>query len=247
MTCDDVRPLLNARLDNEMDQTEAAAMDAHVSTCPSCGEEFERLHNVQDAIRAGMPYYKAPDALRDQVRFALRGAAHVDSPPSTPWWRVVGSIAAAILLCALISSPFIVNERNQRRMITEELLSAHARALTGRDVDVISSDNHTVKPWFNGKLPFSPPVVDLASQGFPLEGGRIDYIGGNPVAVLVYRRRLHRIDVFVRPSAGSKVPPAFARNGFTGLSWENGSFLFTAVSDVNSGELKTFTELMSAK
>jgi anti-sigma factor RsiW len=247
MTCDEVRPLLNARLDNELDRTPSADLDSHISTCPSCGGELERLTSIQRAIRGGMRYNRAPEGLRDQVRFALRGAVLLDRRAPAPRWRMWGSVAAAVIVCALVSAPFIVNERNQRSMVAEEFLSAHVRALMGRDVDVVSSDNHTVKPWFNGKLPFSPPVVDLAPQGFPLEGARLDSIGGNRVAVLVYRRRLHRIDVFVRPSSSDKAPSRFERNGFTGLSWTKGSFLFTAVSDLNSAELKTFTELMISK
>ena len=245
MTCDEVRPLLNARLDEEIERAERADVDSHLTTCPSCAEELERLHSVQDAVRGGMRYYKAPQDLRDQVRFALRGAAHLDRPARQPQWRVWGSIAAAIVVCVLASTPFIVNERNQSRMVAEELISAHSRALMGQEIDVVSSDNHTVKPWFNGKLPFSPPVVDLASQGFPLAGGRLDYIEGTPVAALVYRRRLHRIDVFVRPSSGSKVPAEFQRNGFNGLSWTKDNFTFSAVSDLNSGELKTFAGLLA--
>src|SRR5205823_5589301 len=100
---------------------------------------------------------------------------------------------------------------------------------------------------FNGKLPFSPPVIDLGPEGFPLEGGRLDYVVGNPVAALVYRRRIHRIDVFVRPSAGQQTPPAFEWNGFRELSWTKDSFLFTAVSDLNAAELRTFAELLTSK
>ena len=118
----------------------------------------------------------------------------------------------------------------------------------GRSVDVVSSDQHTVKPWFNGKLPFSPPVADLRAEGFPLEGGRVDYAGESPVAALVYGRRLHRIDVFVWPSAGRKAPPAhFERNGYNEISWEKDNFLFTAVSDLNDAELTAFVNLLRSR
>jgi anti-sigma factor RsiW len=114
-------------------------------------------------------------------------------------------------------------------------------------VDVVSTDQHTVKPWFNGKLVFSPPVADLAAEGFPLEGGRVDYVGGNPVAALVYRRRLHRIDVFVWPADGVTAPANFERNGFRELSWTKGGFRFTAISDLNSGELASFADLLKSR
>ena len=186
--------------------------------------------------------YKAPLDLRNQVRDALRGAEYLDAGARDSGsvrrasWRVWGAVAATVAFCALVSAPFVVNARNQGQLVAEELLSAHQRALIGRSVDVVSSDRHTVKPWFNGKLPFLPPV---------LEGGRVDYAGDRPVAALVYSRRLHRIDVFVWPSGGEKTPPAhFERNGYNEISWEKGSFLFAAVSDLNDAELGQFANLL---
>jgi anti-sigma factor RsiW len=107
-------------------------------------------------------------------------------------WGSWGAVAAAIAVCAFVSAPFLVNTRNQRQLVALELLSAHERALAGRIIDVISSEQHTVKPWFNGKLPFSPPVIDLRADGFPIEGGRVAYVAERPVAALVYGRRLHK-------------------------------------------------------
>jgi anti-sigma factor RsiW len=251
MTCDEVKPLLNARVDDEIDAIQRAALDSHAKTCASCAAELEELKSVRDAIRGEMPYYKAPLDLRNQVRDALRGAEYLDAGAGysgiarRTGWRVWGAVAATVVFCALVSAPFMVNARNQRQLVAEELLSAHQRALMGRSVDVVSSDQHTVKPWFNGKLPFSPPVTDLRAEGFPLEGGRVDYAGGRPVAALVYSRRLHRIDVFVRPSGSQKTPPAhFERNGYNEISWEKDSFLFTAVSDLNDSELTALANLL---
>jgi anti-sigma factor RsiW len=246
MYCDEVKPLLNARMDNEIDPIQRAAVDSHVKTCSSCALDLEQLESVRAAIRSDMPYYQAPPNLRSQVRLALRGAEYLERGPRWRAWNVWGAAAAAaVVLCALATAPFLVNARNERQLVAEELLSAHERALIGRSVDVISSDQHTVKPWFNGKLPFSPPVTDLASQGFPLEGGRVDYAGEQPVAALVYGRRLHRIDVFIRPSAGARAAPGhFERNGYNEISWMKGGFLFTAVSDLNASELTDFTRLL---
>jgi anti-sigma factor RsiW len=245
MTCDEVKPLLDAHLDEELEAEERGALDSHLNTCSSCARDLESLKNVRRAVRGTMPYYRAPAQLRDQVRFALRGAARVDNRASRNVWRPWGAIAAAVGVCALLSAPFIVNSRNQSRLVAEELLSAHERALVGRSVDVVSSDQHTVKPWFNGKLPFSPPVTDLAAEGFPLEGGRVDYAADHPVAALVYGRRLHRIDVFIWPAEGEKAPPErFARNGYTEISWTRDAFQFTAISDLNSAELMSFTRLL---
>jgi len=248
MICDEMKPLLNARMDDEIDPVQRAALDAHVETCSSCATELEELQIVRHAIRGELPYYKAPLDLRNRVRFALRGSEYLDTNARRTDWRVWGAVAAGVVLCALATAPFLINERNQRQLVAEEFLSAHERALVGRSVDVVSSDQHTVKPWFNGKLPFSPPVTDLRAEGFPLEGGRVDYAGDRAVAALVYSRRLHRIDVFVWPSAGQKAPPArFERNGYNEMSWEKDNFLFTAVSDLNNVELAAFAGLLQSQ
>jgi anti-sigma factor RsiW len=248
MTCDDVKPLLNARMDNEISPVQRTAVDSHIGTCSLCAADLERLESVRDAIRSGMPYYKAPPDLRRQVRNALRGAEYFDRDQRRKGWRgwkAWGALAAGVVFCALAAVPFLLNARNQGQLLAEEFLSAHERALIGQSVDVVSSDQHTVKPWFNGRLSFSPPVTDLAADGFPLEGGRVDYAGDHQVAALVYRRRLHRIDVFVRPLTGEKAPPAhFERNGYNEISWRKDNCLFTAVSDVNGAELATFVKLL---
>jgi anti-sigma factor RsiW len=254
MTCDDVKPLLNARMDDEIDPTRRMALDSHLERCSSCAADFEALESVRISIRGEMPYYKAPAGLRDQVRFVLRGAVYIDNGARDSVaarrtnWRVWGAVAATVAFCALIPATFLVNVRNQRQLLDEELLSAHQRALIGRSMDVISTDQHTVKPWFNGKLPFSPPVTDLASEGFPLEGGRVDYAGERPVAALVYGRHLHRIDVFVWPSAGHKAPSThFESNGYNQISWEKDSFVFSAVSDLNTADLTAFAGLLRSQ
>jgi anti-sigma factor RsiW len=249
VTCDEIELLLHARLDEEIDPLQRADFDGHVKTCSACAKALEGLESVRRSIRGSMPYHQAPAHLRNQVRFALRGAGYVDNDARRQMsWRPWAAVAAAISVCALVSAPFLVNSRNQRQLLAEELLSAHERALAGRSVDVTSSDQHTVKPWFNGKLPFSPPVTDLRAEGFPLEGGRLDYVGERPVAVLVYSRRLHRIDVFIWPSANEKAPPShFERNGYSEVSWTKDHFLFTAISDVNAAEMTMFAQLLQTR
>jgi anti-sigma factor RsiW len=251
MTCDEVKPLLNARMDGEIDPLRRAALDSHVETCPSCATDLDELKSVRYSIRAEMTYHRAPANLRNQVRLALRGAEYLDTGARNSVaarWKgrgVWGAVAASVAFCALATAPFLVNRNNRRQLMAEDLLSAHERALIGRSVDVVSSDQHTVKPWFNGKLPFSPPVTDLASEGFPLEGGRVDYAGERPVAALVYGRRLHKIDVFIWPLEGGTVPSEhFERNGYNEISWEKNGFTFTAVSDLNNAELAAFTNLL---
>jgi anti-sigma factor RsiW len=252
MTCDEVKTLLNAYFDGELDAAQKAKLESHLAECRLCAADLEKLQGVRTAIREDMVYHEAPGVLGDRIRFALRGAEYLDrSKPHRakprPRWPVWSSAAAAVVLLGLISAPFLVNQHNQRTLVAEELLSAHQRALAGRAVDVVSSDQHTVKPWFNGKLVFSPPVADLAAEGFPLEGGRVDYVGGSPVAALMYRRRLHWIDVFVWPAGEQTAPANFERNGFREVSWTKDGFLFTAVSDLSGGELAAFAGLLKGR
>jgi len=251
MICDEVKPLLNAWMDNEIGPIQRPEVQSHIETCAFCAADLDQLEKLRDAIRSEMPYYEAPPDLRRRVRNALRGAEYFDRDQRQAGWRAWdawnawGALAAGVAFCALAAVPFLLNARNQGQLLAEEFLSAHERAMIGRSVDVVSTDQHTVKPWFNGKLSFSPPVTDLASEGFPLEGGRVDYAGDHQVAALVYKRRLHRIDVFVRPFAGEKEPPAhFERNGYNEISWSRDNFLFTAVSDLNGAELATFAKLL---
>lgn len=242
MTCDETRPLLNALRDGELDAAQKAVVEAHLGTCALCREDLERMADLGDAIRGSR--LAAPAHLRQNVVFALRSAAYVEkrqTPIQRKQWAIA---AAAVLVAGLASAPFIVNARNAKEALAAEMVSAHERALAGREMDVISTDRHTVKPWFNGKLPFAPPVVDFAGKGFPLEGGRVDYIGGRPVAALVYARRLHRIDVFVWPADSAKPPARADRNGFHEISWTMNQFVFTCVSDLDPVELNTFADLL---
>jgi anti-sigma factor RsiW len=248
MTCEELKPFLNARMDGEIDPMQGTALDSHLERCSSCTTYLEKLKHVRSAIRNEMPYYTVPEDLLNRLRCAVRSAQYLDRGVPGTAWRAWGAVAATLAFCALATVPFLVNARDQSHLVAEELLAAHQRALAGRSVDVVSSDQHTVKPWFNGRLPFSPPTMDLASDGFPLEGGRVDYAGERPIAALVYGRRLHRIDVFVRPAAGEKAPPQhFERNGYNEVSWTKDTFLFTAISDLNATELTAFTRLLQSQ
>jgi anti-sigma factor RsiW len=246
MTCEEVKLLISARMDGEINALQCVAIDSHleVEVCRSCNEEMEEQETLRAAIRDQMPYYRAPAHLFERLTSALRAAECFDGSARRTNWRVLGAIAAALVLAVLGATPFLINERNQRQIVADELLSAHVRALFSHTVDVVSSDQHTVKPWFNGKVTFSPPVIDLASEGFPLEGGRLDSVGARLIATLVYRRHLHRIDVFVWP-AGRQTPPAyFERDGYNEISWSRNDFVFAAVSDLNTAELNAFADLL---
>ena len=244
MTCQDARTLLHAFFDGELGPADRTAVDAHIQTCASCTASLAELQSLRDTMRAEGTYHHAPPGLAEQVRSALRASQRIEGKPVRVEWRMWSAIAAALVLVA----GFLLTRSNrERELIADELFSAHTRALMGREIDVASSDRHTVKPWFNGKLPFSPPVADLASDGFPLEGGRLDFAGGRTVAALVYRRNLHRIDVFVWTADGAQPPAQMDRNGFHEISWTKDGFAFTAISDLNVAELCSFTRLLQTR
>jgi anti-sigma factor RsiW len=163
MTCEEVKLLISARMDGEVNALQCVAIDSHleVEACRSCNEEMEAQETLRAAIRDQMPYYRAPAHLRERLTSVLRAADTFDGNAPRMNWRLLGAVAAALVLAVLGATPFLVNERNQRQIVADELLSAHVRALFSHTVDVVSSDQHTVKPWFNGKVTFSPPVVDL--------------------------------------------------------------------------------------
>jgi anti-sigma factor RsiW len=244
MTCEEVKLLISARMDGEINAVQCVAIDSHLTGCTSCNEETEAQENLRAVIRDEMPYYRAPAHMQERLTSALRVAESFDGRARRTDWRVLGAVAAALVLAVLGAAPFLVNEHNQRQIVADELLSAHVRALFSHTMDVVSSDQHTVKPWFNGKVTFSPPVVDLSSEGFPLEGGRLDSVGARLIATLVYSRRLHRIDVFVWPANHQMPPPHFERDGYNEISWTKNDFAFAAVSDLNTAELNTFAGLL---
>ncbi len=188
--------------------------------------------------------HRAPEAL--QARIAALAPAPAPTVPRrrSPIWAAAPfgagvALAAAILLAVL---PL------DRDRVPDEITSDHIRALQpGHLLDVVSTDRHTVKPWFAGKLDFAPTVRDLADQGFPLKGGRLDTIGGRAVAVLVYARRGHMIDVYVWPADRAVQPGETRRNGFNLISWRQGELVYCAVSDLDEAELASFTGLMASE
>ncbi len=197
----------------------------------------------------------APDTLRAAVREALRGNPGREpvarsltgkpAPRGRPLWR--GAAAAAVILLATLGGYVVGAERARglaAQAAAQELLASHLRALLpGRLLDVASSDRHQVKPWFAGRLDFAPPVPELASSGFPLVGGRVDFFAGERAAAIVYMRRRHVIDVYILPARPDFTPPAAEREGFSLVSWREGSLQLVAISDVERGDLELFARL----
>ena len=192
MRCDEVHPRLDAYLDGELAEAERTPLREHLQSCPDCGPDMAALERLHDGIRRSAPIYRAPDVLRSQIRFALRREAAPTVPaslPHAPGWL---AYAASILLAIAVGSggTFVILGERQTDATDTEILDSHLRSLLGTHLtDVASSDQHTVKPWFAGRTDLSPPAVDLAAEGFPLVGGRLELISGKPVPALVYKRR----------------------------------------------------------
>jgi anti-sigma factor RsiW len=244
MTCVPAKSLLESYLDDELDAAQTAQVAEHLASCSSCAGVHAQLLELRGAIRTHAPYYRAPDGLRDRIQVSVRRADRQDRR-AAPFWRWM-AIAAAILLAVSVAWNIALfrSRTSSADLIAQDVLSSHVRSLMSTHLlDVPSSDQHTVKPWFNGKLDFSPEVRDFASQGFPLIGGRIDYARGRPVAALVYQRRKHIINVFTWPSAAADGGAELDQNGYHVVHWNTSGMTWWAVSDLNAGELRQFVGL----
>ena len=241
MTCVDARRLIDAYLDDELPAAEASSVRTHVQGCRTCERAAEARLVLRSAVQQG-PYYAAPDRLRTAVLAAARR-------PPVRLSRLLAAAAAVIAVLAVGATVArIVQVRRDTDAIVESVVEDHIRALRSQAVvEVRSSDQHTVKPWFLGKLDYAPPVQDLAAMGFPLDGGRLAKIDGRTVAVLVYQRRLHPITVFVWPEGDAPSAAAGARNlrGFNVRHWTSGGMAFWAVTDANPSDLEELAKALS--
>jgi anti-sigma factor RsiW len=240
--------LINAYVDEELEPGTFAAVAEHLADCWQCTQACSRILEQREAIRSLKPYYAAPTALRESIRQALRKeeARETAVQRRDVAWRWL-AIAASVLLAASLGWNLtrLESRRPEREFVAQSILSSHVRSLIGTHLlDVASTDQHTVKPWFNGKLDFSPEVRDFAAQGFPLVGGRIEYIAERPVAALVYRRRQHVINLFTWPSASSgAMQRHFASKGYNVAQWSDSSMTYWVVSDIPASEVQQFEAL----
>jgi anti-sigma factor RsiW len=246
--CASAHDLFESHLDGELDRAVQAEIQDHLRSCTSCTETVSRLRELQTSIRMQVPRFDAPTHLRKRVLHSLReeaknGAANTGGGGSSPHWQWM-AIAATILLAVSLAWNFslLQSRRASVDIIAQDVLSSHVRSLIGTHLlDVPSSDQHTVKPWFNGKLDFSPEVKDFSTQGFPLIGGRIEYLVDRPVAALVYRRRQHIVNLFTWPSLSSANNAELTWRGYNVIHWNNKSMTYWAVSDLGISELQEFT------
>lgn len=251
MTCGELRTVLHGYMDGELDLVRHVEIEEHLRTCDACSQIYEGQLALRSALQSDELYFRAPAGLERKVRMATQQPGRKPWLPrlQAPAWIGAALAAAAVVALAFFVPP-IVSRPSQTDRIAQDVVSAHVRSLMpGHLTDVPSSENHTVRPWFAGKLDFSPPVVDLGAEGFPLVGGRLDYAAGRPVAALVYRKGKHLINFFVWPSASARdfAEAAATRQGYNLLFWTRGQTNFWAISDVNATELRRFAALVRAR
>jgi anti-sigma factor RsiW len=247
MTHSELELQMDAYVDGELAPQDARELEAHLKECRDCARLHDARIALGTAIRAEIPALRAPEELRTRVRGALRTAVkpNVSHRVTQPSWRWL-ALAASLALVA-VGSWGVATDRAAGKALADEVLTSHVRSLMpGHLTDVVSSDQHTVKPWFNGKLDFSPSVYDFAGRGYPLLGGRLDYLAGRAVAALVYGRRQHLINVFVWPTtAGSSHgPDASTRQGYHLLHWTTPEYTYWVASDLGLAELRDFVQLL---
>ncbi len=242
MECREVEGLLGAYLDGELEPAVSTSVREHVDACAACRQRLANLESIGRLVRRA-PYYQAPETLRARL---TQARPRVRATSNWLAWA-----AAVVMVASLGGSVWILESarvpQDSVAAVAQEVVSGHVRALMGEHLfDVRSTDQHTVKPWFLGKLDFSPPVTDLAQAGFPLTGGRLDYVAGRPVAALVYTRRQHTINVFVWPEASDAVRSSDARaiRGFHVRHWSRAGMSYWAVSDVNDADLDQFVHAL---
>ena len=245
MTCDEAEILLHALIDGELDAGHARAVEDHIAGCPRCAAQLRAYREMSKAVAGADLRYAAPPELRRRIEASLP-QARVPNRRAVLRGFAFGSAVSAIAATGLVA---IILRSDDEARIESEVVSAHLRSLqAGHLTDVLSTDQHTVKPWFNGKLDVAPPVIDLTAQGFTLIGGRLDYVDTRPIGAIVYRRRAHVINLFVAQTASAE--PRSARidsiQGFNIRRWSVRGLNYWAVSDLAADELAEFGDKFEA-
>ena len=252
MNCQQIEKLIHAYHDGELDIGATVRVDEHLADCPRCAALLRNLSSLSAVLRNDALRFQAPPALRERIRAATAQAAEaeseaeVDTVTRQPWLRHSGwAIAAAIAIVGLILALQIPRRRADDRMIAE-ITSSHVRSLMANHLmDVASTDQHTVKPWFAGKLDYSPQVVDLGPSGYPLIGGRLDVLDHRNVAAIIYQRRKHYINLFIWPAdAESLHGRLYNQNGYHALGWTKSGMNYLAVSELGEKEFREFVQMI---
>jgi anti-sigma factor RsiW len=248
VNCSEIETLINAYVDGELDAGHVFEVEQHLHGCQACDQVYQSSKNMHERLQNGNLAYPAPTGLRERIQLALPSDQPKPRSRSTRTNWNWPALAASLLLGIIAGGTAVEFMPGSRTPpIAEQLLSSHVRSQMFEKhlVDVRSTDQHEVKPWFQGKLDFSPPVHDLADLGYPLVGGRLDYIDGRPVAALVYQRRKHLINLFVWPvAAHDERALSLTRQGYHFIHWIDSNTNYWAVSDLNMEELDEFAKLV---
>lgn len=263
MDCREAQPLIAGFVDRELDPKTEGDVDRHLRECPGCAGERDRQTQVKQAVRSSAPYHMPPESLMDRIRASVEasdGSVVPESAAADPArFRVSPTVRAWALAAAFVIvfvTAFGMGRYTGGRIrpvapvqatLAQEVVACHIRSLMAAHLtDVISTDKHTVKPWYAGRLSFSPPVEDFAARGYPLIGGRLDYVDGHQAAALVYRFRKHTINAFVWPAGGA--PPSAETvtqlNGYNVVQWSDSEMTWAVVSDLNGEDLERFAGLL---
>ena len=248
---------MHGYLDGELDLARSLEVEQHMHECEICARQYRGQTTLRSALKHDSLYYNAPEKLKKRIQSSLRQEAKSEVSQRAfgrnwfGWnWLTVGASLAFMLLIGVVAWRLLPRSISPSgdELLAQEIVTDHVRSLQmpGHLTDVLSSDHHTVKPWFDGKVDFAPPVKDFASQDFHLYGGRLEYLNNRPVAALVYQRRLHYVNLFIWPAgqAGSTGEVAIQRQGYNVIHWTDSGMNYWAISDLNGVELHEFARLV---
>ena len=243
MNCDEILPLLEAYHDGELDIMHSVEIERHLAGCDKCAARLRKLRALRETVTRAA--FSPPEDLRANVLASLR--TPTAEIPKINFRLTTGlALAAALVLGFFLAQVFSGN--SSEKILLATLIDSHIRSLAGTHlVDVPSSDQHTVRPWFEGKIDFAPPVEDLSAAGFPLVGGRLEFVSGRSVAALVYERRKHFINLFIWPAKNSEpITAKSPERGYNILHWANDGMNYYAVSEINADDLRKFADAINS-
>jgi len=251
LSCQRAAELNHGYLDGELDLARSLEVEQHMRECEVCARAYHNQITLRSSLKDESLYYRAPEKLKKRIQSSLRNEAKSEvSPRAFGWhWLTVGASLAFMLLIGLVVWRVVPIRLNPSVDLAQEIVSNHVRSLLpggSHLTDVLSSDQHTVKPWFDGKVDFAPPVKDFASQEFRLYGGRLEYLNNRTVATLIYQRRLHYINLYIWPAeqTGATGEVTTQRQGYNLIHWTSSGMSYWAISDLNSVELHEFARLV---
>lgn len=249
MNCSDTQYLIHAYIDGELDIIKNIEIESHLKDCPACSQSYNNLQALRTKL--AKLYRKPEQTLHHRIKLSLRKVEEkkvkrfIPASINSRWIAIAASLA--LLLIASVALIRLISNPSADEMLTQEVVASHVRSLMANHlIDVTSSDQHTVKPWFNGKLDFSPPVQDFAAEGFNIVGGRLDYLNNRPVAAVVYQRRKHLINLFIWPTIDSRYgkDKFETQQGFNLIHWTKSDNTYWCISDLNKDELLELVKLL---